>query len=219
METNAIAQPLTTNQAPPPAKDGTVLSSDFETFLKMLTAQAKYQDPLDPIDSSQYASQLAQFSAVEQQVLGNDLLTEIASQLGASNLAQMAGWIGMEARTTAPVSFSGIPVTLFPQPDATADQAYLVVSDNSGTEVQRLEIPLSGGPVEWAGVSDQGAPFPSGSYSFLLENLVGGEPVSTKLVESYMQITEARQTGGNTVLVLEGGALVVPQEITALRQD
>ncbi len=38
-----------------------VLSSDFETFIKMLTTQAKYQDPLEPLDSSEYAAQLAQF--------------------------------------------------------------------------------------------------------------------------------------------------------------
>ena len=56
-----------------------VLSSDFETFLQMLTAQARYQDPLEPIDSSEYASQLAQFSMVEQQVLSNDLLTSLTN--------------------------------------------------------------------------------------------------------------------------------------------
>ena len=30
---------------------GNLITSDFETFLQMLTAQAKYQDPLDPLDS------------------------------------------------------------------------------------------------------------------------------------------------------------------------
>ncbi|WP_435988127.1 flagellar hook capping FlgD N-terminal domain-containing protein [Sulfitobacter sp. SH22] len=42
-------------------KAESVISSDFETFLKMLTTQARYQDPLEPIDSSQYSAQLAQF--------------------------------------------------------------------------------------------------------------------------------------------------------------
>ena len=51
------------------ADTGSALSavtSDFETFLNMLTAQAKDQDPLEPIDSTEYAAQLAQFSMVEQ---------------------------------------------------------------------------------------------------------------------------------------------------------
>lgn len=56
------------------AATSSVLSSDFEVFLQMLTAQAEYQDPLEPIDSSEYAAQLAQFSMVEQQVMTNDLM-------------------------------------------------------------------------------------------------------------------------------------------------
>jgi flagellar basal-body rod modification protein FlgD len=43
------------------------LSSDFETFLKMLTTQLKNQDPMNPVDSADYAVQLATFSSVEQQ--------------------------------------------------------------------------------------------------------------------------------------------------------
>ena len=35
-------------------KKATGIASDFETFLKMLTAQARYQDPLEPIDSTEY---------------------------------------------------------------------------------------------------------------------------------------------------------------------
>lgn len=77
-------------------ESSSVLSSDFETFLKMLTVQAKYQDPLEPIDSSEYSAQLAQFSSVEQQVLTNDLLTALTGQLGGSGMAQFASWIGME---------------------------------------------------------------------------------------------------------------------------
>jgi len=63
-------------------KKATGIASDFETFLKMLTAQARYQDPLEPIDSTEYSAQLAQFSMVEQQVQGNDLLTAMQAQLG-----------------------------------------------------------------------------------------------------------------------------------------
>lgn len=58
------------------------LASDFETFLKMLTAQARYQDPLEPIDLTEYASQLAQFSMVEQQVKTNDMLSALSGQFG-----------------------------------------------------------------------------------------------------------------------------------------
>ncbi|WP_367648781.1 flagellar hook capping FlgD N-terminal domain-containing protein [Ruegeria arenilitoris] len=60
----------------------TGLASDFVTFLKMLTIQARNQDPLKPLDASEYASQLAQFSMVEQQVQTNDLLSTLGQALG-----------------------------------------------------------------------------------------------------------------------------------------
>ena len=41
---------------------------DFQTFLKMLTTQIKNQDPLNPMEGSDFAVQLATFSGVEQQV-------------------------------------------------------------------------------------------------------------------------------------------------------
>jgi len=220
MDISPIAQPSTTIIAPPVSNAGaSALTSDFETFLQMLTAQARYQDPLEPIDSSEYASQLAQFSSVEQQVQTNDLLTSMAAQLGSSNMAQFAGWIGMDARTTASVHFDGQPVTLLPNPAAVADQAFLTVKDASGTEVQRVSIPVSADPVEWAGVSDTGAPFESGVYTFAVESRANGQIVDTTPVETYSRITETRAEAGQTMLILEGGIPVNANDITALREQ
>ena len=196
----------------------TALASDFETFLKMLTAQARYQDPLEPIDSSEYAAQLAQFSMVEQQVLSNDLLTSLAGQLGSGNMAQMAGWIGMEARTTAPVEFDGSPVTLYPNPISASDSVFLVAYDNTGAEVQRTAIPVSADPVEWDGVAADGTAFPAGTYRFEIESHAGGELLVSDPAESYARITEARMQDGQTVLILENGTPVLAAAISAIRE-
>ena len=51
-----------------PTSQEASISSDFETFLKILTAQIKNQDPLKPTLSSEFATQLATFSSLEQQV-------------------------------------------------------------------------------------------------------------------------------------------------------
>ena len=85
---------------PTPAAGGTVapINSDFEMFLQMLTAQMKYQDPLNPVDSTDYATQLATFSGVEQAVLTNDLLKSLSSEMNAGGLADMAAWVGKDAR-------------------------------------------------------------------------------------------------------------------------
>jgi len=214
---SAFATANTGGQQGAAAPDNAVLSSDFETFLKMLTAQARYQDPLEPIDSSEYAAQLAQFSMVEQQVLSNDLLAALTAQLGSGNMAQMANWIGMEARTTAPVQFDGSPVTINPNPAAVSDEVFLVVYDSTGQEVQRMSIPVSAEPVEWAGVSDDGTPFESGLYSFEVESRANGELLLTDPAETYARITEARTQAGETVLILEGGSAVLASSVSGLR--
>ncbi|WP_295315680.1 flagellar hook capping FlgD N-terminal domain-containing protein [Roseobacter sp.] len=213
------SQPTQT-AAPTPAVAGStaVISSDFETFLQMLTAQARYQDPLEPIDSSEYAAQLAQFSMVEQQVLSNDLLTALGDQLGAGNIAQMAGWIGMEARTTAAVAFEGSPLTIIPKADPGAEEAVLVVLNETGEEAQRLQIATDGEPLEWAGVSAGGDPLPPGNYRFMVESRTAGEVTTTSPAETYARITEARREAGGTMLILHGGSAVTTADVAALRE-
>ncbi|MFV2001871.1 MAG: flagellar hook capping FlgD N-terminal domain-containing protein, partial [Paracoccaceae bacterium] len=76
MDVTAV-QNTTTSYTPPPPEEPANVNSDFETFLKLLTTQLKNQDPLKPVDSSDFAVQLATFSSVEQQVKTNDLLTSL----------------------------------------------------------------------------------------------------------------------------------------------
>lgn len=65
------------------------LSEDYERFLTLLTAQIQYQDPLEPMDSSQFVTQLAQLSQVEQAVSTNDNLEKLGAQL--NSLVSVAG--------------------------------------------------------------------------------------------------------------------------------
>lgn len=194
------------------------LASDFETFIKMLTAQAQYQDPLEPIDSTEYASQLAQFSMVEQQVLSNDLLNALAGQLGGGTIGQLASWIGMEARTTAPVRFEGNALTVSTQPTTGAEEAYLIVSNQQGQAMQRLAIPIGEDQVSWQGVQDSGAPFPYGQYTFAIESRARGEILATDPAPAYARVTEARADNNQTVLILDGGSSVTANEVSGLRE-
>lgn len=195
-----------------------VLSSDFETFIKMLTTQAKYQDPLEPLDSSEYAAQLAQFSMVEQQVLSNDLLTALAGQLGTGTMGQMAGWIGMDGRTSAPVPFDSSPITVIPTPPIGAQAMELVVYDSRGREVDRGALPVSSDPVLWAGVQQNGQPVAPGLYRFEVEATgVNGITLPSSQAETYARIVEVQNIGTEARVIFEGGAEAPASAITALR--
>jgi flagellar basal-body rod modification protein FlgD len=78
---------------------GGAMGSD--TFLKLLVAQMQYQDPLEPTDSSQMMSQLAQFSQVEG-------LNNLNKQITALGLSQdFSGAVAMIGKTVSYVDASG----------------------------------------------------------------------------------------------------------------
>lgn len=194
------------------------LASDFDTFLTMLTAQAKYQDPLNPVDSTQYASQLAQFSAVEQAVRTNETLQLITGQLGGSDISSLASWVGMEARAPAPAFFDGSdPITISPNPAAVADRVELVVYDEHGVEVQRNVIPVSAEPVQWEGLDEDGNPLPEGTYSFAVESYAKDELILAEQAETYSRVTEAQVLNGDIILILQGGQAILSTSVSGLR--
>ncbi len=57
------------------------VGEEFSTFLSLLTAQIRNQDPLSPLDSTQFVQQLATFSSLELQATGNNHLEAIANML------------------------------------------------------------------------------------------------------------------------------------------
>lgn len=64
---------------------------DYQSFLRLLVAEMKNQDPTNPMDSTQYVAQLAAFSQVEQSVHTNSKLDQL---LQASSLSQAGALIG-----------------------------------------------------------------------------------------------------------------------------
>ncbi|WP_027233066.1 flagellar hook assembly protein FlgD [Phyllobacterium sp. UNC302MFCol5.2] len=77
---------------------------DYQTFLKLLVAQMKNQDPTQPMDATQQVTQLAQFSSVEQAVQTNTKLDQL---LASSSLQQADGIIGRTV-TSADGKISGV---------------------------------------------------------------------------------------------------------------
>lgn len=82
----ATDQKSQANNTPKP-----VAGADYQTFLKLLVAQMKNQDPTKPMDATQQVTQLAQFSSVEQAVQMNAKLEQL---LASSSLSQADGIIG-----------------------------------------------------------------------------------------------------------------------------
>ena len=213
-------QPLGPNALPARAgiaashAPGPAIASDYQTFLNMLTVQIRQQDPLNPMDASDFAVQLATFSGVEQQVRTNQLLDAL---IGRSVLADMGSWVGMEVGVPGEAWFDGSPVTLAPEIPAHADSATLVVRDSEGNIIERRDLPTDTRELGWDGKDSKGEPLPQGRYSFVLETRSGDTTSDPVPVTAFQRVDEARLQDGRILLVLPGGQMMPADNATGLR--
>lgn len=194
------------------------ISSDFQTFLRMLTAQIQNQDPLNPMESSDFAVQLATFSGVEQQVQTNELLAGLTGQIGGQASGDFGSWLGKQVQFGETAVFDGAPVELALLPDPRADQSVLVIRNAAGEEVARHPVPLGSRSISWNGLGPEGDPLPVGEYGFALENYAAGNLLSKTSAHQFGAVTEARIEGGEVMLVLQGRGLIRASDVTGIRQ-
>ena len=79
----------------------TSLGKDFNTFLNMLTTQLKHQDPLSPMDSTQFTSQLVQYSGVEQQINANTNLEKLITLQQANSTSQAISYLNQNVEISS----------------------------------------------------------------------------------------------------------------------
>ncbi|WP_238366339.1 flagellar hook capping FlgD N-terminal domain-containing protein [Mesobacterium pallidum] len=194
-----------------------ILASDFQTFLTMLSTQIQNQDPLNPMDSTEFAVQLATFSSVEQQVLTNNLLEKLNTGMAERDMAALAGWIGLEVRNEGPAKFSGRDIRVSVSDNPSATRAELVVSNNKGETIARRDIDMGKTDVVWDGFADDGLPADHGTYTFDIEFYRIDAMLESRPAEAYSRVAEAQVENGTTTLILEGGHRVPAQAISALR--
>ena len=216
---NAISQPAFSPAHGPAAAPSTDpprgLQSDYMTFLRMLTVQMQNQDPLNPMEASDFAVQLATFSNVEQATKTNELLEAL---LGRAGLSELGNWVGMEARVPGQAWFEGEPIQLATDPVLGATRVVLVVRDADGAIVDSRTLDPEAESYSWDGALTAGGTAETGRYSFEIESFRGDELIDTTPAAAYQHVREARVEDGITYLVLPGGLLIDSRMVTGLRQ-
>lgn len=200
-----------------PASSTKGIASDFDAFLTMLTVQMKNQDPLNPIESADYAVQLATFAGVEQQTRSNDFLEQIANRIGGGSLSDYAGWIGKQVASPSGAQFDGSPLTLLPTYPADADRAIIEVQAGDGIVIERIELPLEPGPITWTGESPNGNSYLFGDYTFSTVGYSGEAEIAREITAVYQEVKEVRAGPGGARLVLTSGMDIAPETVRALR--
>ena len=149
------------------------LGEDYTRFLTLLTAQIENQDPLKPMDSTQFVSQLAQLSQVEQAVKSNSNLETLSAQLSGLSAVAGAGMIGRDVTVSSDkvVLDNGVSDGYFMVPEG-AEQVSAEIRDPLDRVVRKLEaLPTTAGelvPLGWDGTDDLGEEVLDGTYSVKL---------------------------------------------------
>src|SRR3546814_13785327 len=72
---------------------GASLAETFDTFLTLLTTQLQHQDPLNPMDTNEFTSQLVEFTGVEQAISTNQKLDALIGLQADRQLNDAVGYI------------------------------------------------------------------------------------------------------------------------------
>ena len=97
MSISSVTSTATTNsQGTTGAKKNALTQDDF---LKLFTTQLKYQNPLEPMDNFQMATQMAQFNTVDALTRMNETMTQLAANQNSMNNLQMTSLIGKKVKT------------------------------------------------------------------------------------------------------------------------
>lgn len=182
------------------------LSADFNTFLKLLTAQMQNQDPLSPMDTSQFTQQLVQFSQVEQSVQQTGALKDILAKLSTQDMAQASAFVGREVRVDSAVSGLGAaPASWGYAADRAPASLVATVSDASGKVVSETPLdPRNQGQYVWDGSTADGGRAADGAYTLTMRALdASGENVPVT-INSVGTVKEAVANGGAVELNING---------------
>jgi flagellar basal-body rod modification protein FlgD len=148
------------------------LNADFNLFLKMLTTQMQNQDPLDPMDTSEYTQQLVQYSQVEQEMQQSTTLNNILGSLSSQGMMQASNFIGREARFDTDVAgLQGSSAATWSYASTGPKPVSLeaTVKDANGKTVATVDLdPASDGRFAWNGKLDDGSQAPDGAYELSL---------------------------------------------------
>ncbi|MBN1828914.1 MAG: flagellar hook assembly protein FlgD [Deltaproteobacteria bacterium] len=139
---------------------------DKEAFFKMLIAQLKNQDPLNPMDGTDFTAQLAQFSSLEQLENINSQMTSFIDQQDSLAAYQAVDLIGKEVTVEGNAfQFDGSSATLLYSLAETAADGTLTLYDVDGKAVKVIALGPQGAGLSETAVTASDLPGP-GLYSY-----------------------------------------------------
>lgn len=176
------------NSVNPKNNDASLMQATENRFLKLLTAQLKNQDPMNPLDNAQMTSQMAQISTVNGIEKLNATLEKMMSSSTEAQAMQAAAMLGHNVLVAGDgitvgesgQAFGGIQ---FPQ---SVDSAAITIKDSNGLVIRTINLGAQEAGQQtfsWDGKNDAGEAVAAGRYTFSVAAAQGGKSVTTTGLE------------------------------------
>ncbi len=192
-----------------------------DDFLKLFITQMQNQDPMNPMDSTQFIGQLAQLTQVEQAYNTNsNLQSLIAAQNGSNNLGAVSflGTTILAQGNQINLTAGGAPTVAYNLPTA-AEGVVVEIRDASGALVRTLSngaAPQGDNSLAWDGKGEKGQSLTAGMYtvSVTATDSTGKQFAGTPLVQGKV---DGIALDGTTPLLSVGGINIPLSDVLTVK--
>ncbi|MEO3433805.1 flagellar hook capping FlgD N-terminal domain-containing protein [Inquilinus sp. CAU 1745] len=197
------------------------LNQTFDSFLSLLTTQLKYQDPISPMDTNEFTSQLVQFSQVEQSIQQNENLETLIALQGANQIAFASSLSGKDievAGNAMRLGETGDIAYRYSLPVASATTQINIMNED-GTIVFSTEGRTAAGDYDfnWDGMTADGERAPEGTYRIqVVAKDAAGEAIDT--TTSIVANVKGVELSGGEIALDVGGFTVSLGNVMAIRE-
>ena len=217
-----IAPVTSTSTGTPNAAGATAqqtLSSNYNMFLQLLTAQLRNQDPMSPMDSSQFTQQLVEYSQVEQQITTNDNLSSLISLTKSAAGSNAVNYLGHTALTQGGTTSlaGGAADWSYSMPGGAANVT-MSIADADGNTVFSTAGDTSSGAHDfvWDGKNANGVVQPDGAYTLSVAATASDGTALAPTVNGTGIVEEIDMSGATPTAVV-GGRQVNLTDIVGLK--
>mgnify|MGYP003393446949 CR=1 FL=1 len=193
------------------------LSKNFDGFLKLLVAQLQNQDPMAPMDSSEFTSQLVQFSGVEQAINTNKNLESLLGMVQTNFSSSLVGYLGKEVSFKADTAAlrAGKAEWTYTLPEA-ATATELRLFNAAGRMVWSGPGAINAGAqsLVWDGRGVNGAALPEGNYRLVVDARDSAGNAITASIVVRGTVTGLATDAGTTQLNVDGRNVPIDQVLS-----
>jgi len=197
---------------------GTSSKEIQDNFMRMLITQLQNQNPLNPMDNAQFASQLAQMSQLQGIESMRSSIDSFVKQVQSGRLLEQSSLVGRQVMATSEsVQWNGTDAVNFAvNADATISDAVLRIKSFDGRVLDEIKLGTLSGDMKglsWDGTDKEGAPLLPGKYLLTVDGIGLDGKTSKGNVLTPAQVTSVRRAGNDIEVDLSDGRSVLDSQI------